>query len=292
MKITGYRCLRTFHNWGRPVGDVNGYIDSGFTEFPIVLLETDEGITGVGTGSVHDIDRIFPAIEGEDPRAVSSLYDRMLAHVFKSGHSGATFGGIGALDMAIWDLKAKSAGQPLWRLLGASRSFRHRLRVGARHRSQRRASRDVVQRNGGARIRQRQTQRRPRRRRRHPSPGNHGRRTRGQQPAPGRDARCQRVVEPQASGAVRARDRRALRSHLDRGTAAPLGCRRSRPPESIDQCCGRHRGEPHRFGAVRAALRPSTRSTSCRQAASGESRTSCVWPLPRIPAICRSARSA
>lgn len=123
MKITGYRCLRTFHDWGRPVGDVNGFIESGLTEVHVVLLETDEGITGVGTGSAHDIDRLFPAIEGEDPRGVSALYDRMLAQVFKSGHSGATFGGIGTLDMAIWDLKAKAAGEPLWRLLGARDRF-------------------------------------------------------------------------------------------------------------------------------------------------------------------------
>ncbi|CAN5257535.1 mandelate racemase/muconate lactonizing enzyme family protein [soil metagenome] len=123
MKITGYRTLRTFQDWGRPVGDVNGFIESGVTEVPIVLLETDAGITGVGTGSAHDIDRLFPAIEGEDPNAVTALYDRMLARVFKSGHSGATFGGIGTLDMAIWDIKAKAAGQALWRLLGARDRF-------------------------------------------------------------------------------------------------------------------------------------------------------------------------
>jgi L-alanine-DL-glutamate epimerase-like enolase superfamily enzyme len=123
MKITGYRTLRTFQDWGRPVGDVNGFIESGVTEVPILLLETDAGVTGVGTGSVHDIERLFPAIEGEDPRAVVSLYDRMLARVFKSGHAGATFGGIGTLDMAIWDLKAKEAGQALWRMLGARDRF-------------------------------------------------------------------------------------------------------------------------------------------------------------------------
>lgn len=123
MKITGYRCLASHHDWGRPVGDVNGYIGSGVTQVPIVVLETDEGVTGVGTGSVHDIERIFPAIEGQDPRAVTTLYDRMLARVFKSGHSGATFGGIGTLDSALWDLKAKIAGEPLWRLLGAGDRF-------------------------------------------------------------------------------------------------------------------------------------------------------------------------
>ena len=61
---------------------------------------------------------LFPALEGEDPRAVSALYDRMLGRVFKAGHAGTTFGGIGSFDMALWDLKAKIAGEPLWRLLG------------------------------------------------------------------------------------------------------------------------------------------------------------------------------
>ena len=123
MKITGYRCLRTYRDWGRPVGDVNGFIGSGVTEVPVVLLETDIGLTGVGIGSDSGIDSLFPAIEGEDPRGVSSLYDRMLAQVFKSGHSGALFGGIGTLDAALWDLKAKAADEPLWRLLGARDRF-------------------------------------------------------------------------------------------------------------------------------------------------------------------------
>ncbi|WP_244630828.1 mandelate racemase/muconate lactonizing enzyme family protein [Microbacterium sp. CFBP 8801] len=118
MKITGYRTLTTVHRWGRPIGDVNGHV-AGTTEVPIVILETDEGLEGIGLGSHRDLDRLFPALLGEDPRATTALYDRMLAFVFKSGHSGATFGGIGALDMALWDLKAKAAGEPLWRLLGA-----------------------------------------------------------------------------------------------------------------------------------------------------------------------------
>lgn len=123
MKITGYRLLRSYHDWGRPIGDVNGFIDSGITEVPIVIIDTDEGISGVATGSHEGVDRVFPAIDGQDPRAVSTLYDRMLARVFKAGHAGSTFGGIGTLDSALWDLKAKIAGEPLWRLLGASDRF-------------------------------------------------------------------------------------------------------------------------------------------------------------------------
>jgi L-alanine-DL-glutamate epimerase-like enolase superfamily enzyme len=123
MKITGYRVLRTHRDWGRPIGDVNGHIASGITEVPVVILETDDGLTGVGTGSDHDLDRLFPALEGEDPRGVNALYDRMLARVFKDGHGGATFGGIATFDMALWDLKAKAAGEPLWRLLGGRDRF-------------------------------------------------------------------------------------------------------------------------------------------------------------------------
>jgi L-alanine-DL-glutamate epimerase-like enolase superfamily enzyme len=118
MRITGYRTLTTSHDWGRPVGDVNGVFRDGVVEVGLLLLETDEGITGVSTGLVSEIARVFPAIEGEDPRATSALYDRMLRYVFKSGHGGSVFGAIGALDTALWDIKAKAAGQPLWRLLG------------------------------------------------------------------------------------------------------------------------------------------------------------------------------
>src|SRR4051794_5035990 len=106
MRITGYRTLTTLHRWGRPIGDVNGFVASGVTTVPIVLVDTDAGLTGVGLGAADGFDAVFPAIVGEAPTAVSALYDRMLAAVFKAGHAGAVFGAIGALDMALWDLKA------------------------------------------------------------------------------------------------------------------------------------------------------------------------------------------
>jgi len=118
MRIIGYRTLTTVHEWGRPVGDANGVFEDGIVGVPLVLVDTDEGITGVGLGAHSEIDSVFAAIEGEDPRATTALYDRMLRQVFKSGHGGAVFGTIGALDSALWDIKAKDAGQPLWRLLG------------------------------------------------------------------------------------------------------------------------------------------------------------------------------
>ncbi|MEV4459107.1 mandelate racemase/muconate lactonizing enzyme family protein [Microbispora sp. NPDC049633] len=118
MRITGYRTTTTVSEWGRPVGDANGVFADGVVSVPIVLVDTDEGITGVGLGPHVNIDAVFAAIEGEDPRSVTALYDRMLRQTFKAGHAGAVFGTIGALDTALWDIKAQAAGEPLWRLLG------------------------------------------------------------------------------------------------------------------------------------------------------------------------------
>lgn len=118
MRITQYRTMRTRQDWGRLVGDANGVHADGVVDVQLVLVDTDEGITGIGIGPVAELDSVFAAIEGEDPRATVALYDRMLRYSFKAGHSGVVFGTIGALDTALWDIKAKAAGQPLWRLLG------------------------------------------------------------------------------------------------------------------------------------------------------------------------------
>jgi L-alanine-DL-glutamate epimerase-like enolase superfamily enzyme len=118
MRITGYRTLTTAQEWGRPVGDANGVYADGVMPVAIIIVDTDEGITGVGLGPHVQAEAIFAAIENEDPRCVTALYDRMLRQTFKAGHAGAVFGTIGAFDTALWDIKAQAAGEPLWRLLG------------------------------------------------------------------------------------------------------------------------------------------------------------------------------
>ena len=60
----------------------------------------------------------------------------MLPRVFKSGHTAVRpSAGSATLDAALWDIKAKAAGEPLWRLLGGRRPVRARLRLGPRHRA-------------------------------------------------------------------------------------------------------------------------------------------------------------
>ncbi|MFI5836611.1 mandelate racemase/muconate lactonizing enzyme family protein [Micromonospora sp. NPDC051300] len=123
MRVTGWRSLTTTHDWGRPTGDANGVMPGPRTDVHVLIVETDVGLEGVGVGPHADVGRVFPAVDGRDPRAAPALYDRMLDQVFKTGHAGATFGAIGALDMALWDLKAKAADEPLWRTLGAVDRF-------------------------------------------------------------------------------------------------------------------------------------------------------------------------
>jgi hypothetical protein len=68
MRIMGYRTLTTVQDWGRCVGDANGVYSDGSVDVRIVLVDTDEGITGVGLGSNLELDSIFGVLEGEDPR--------------------------------------------------------------------------------------------------------------------------------------------------------------------------------------------------------------------------------
>lgn len=122
-RIVGYSSLQTIQRWGRPIGDVHGSTANGVTPVHILLLHTDDGLTGVGLGPHNGFNNLFPVLEGQDPRAVTSLYDRMIARFFKAGHGGGTFSTIGVADLALWDLKAQMAGEPLWQHLGAADPF-------------------------------------------------------------------------------------------------------------------------------------------------------------------------
>ena len=62
-------------------------------------------------------------IVGKDPRGVKGLWKRMLDAVFKGGNEGVASDAISAIDVALWDLKAKANDEPLWKTLGASTRY-------------------------------------------------------------------------------------------------------------------------------------------------------------------------
>ena len=119
MKITGYRVENYVMKMDRLVGDAN--LPSGVEMLPgsILFLETDENITGISLGYGGGIEGLFPAIEGRDPREVVALWIRMNDFLHKGGNEGAASMALSAIDMALWDLKARIADEPLWRTLGA-----------------------------------------------------------------------------------------------------------------------------------------------------------------------------
>jgi L-alanine-DL-glutamate epimerase-like enolase superfamily enzyme len=57
---------------------------------------------------------------GKDPRGVLGHWNEMVDYVFKGGNRGQATDAISALDVALWDLKARINGEPLWKTLGAS----------------------------------------------------------------------------------------------------------------------------------------------------------------------------
>lgn len=103
---------------------------------PGVILYTDAGLSGYGYTGTHahlPTDRLItdciahaygPLLLGENPLEVQHLW-RKLYHfppLQWVGRSGITHLALSAVDIALWDLKAKAAGVPLWQLLGGSAS--------------------------------------------------------------------------------------------------------------------------------------------------------------------------
>lgn len=58
---------------------------------------------------------------GEDPSDIAKVYDKLLWAGASVGRSGVATQALAAVDVALWDLKAKRAGLPLAKLLGAHR---------------------------------------------------------------------------------------------------------------------------------------------------------------------------
>ena len=64
---------------------------------------------------------VVPLILGEDPRDTQRLWEKMWWGLHWVGRHGVTLLASSAIDIALWDLKARQAGQPLFRFLGAAR---------------------------------------------------------------------------------------------------------------------------------------------------------------------------
>src|SRR6185437_14217211 len=98
----------------------------------IVVVETDDGIIGLGESGPHlhataaAIRMLTPRLIGQDATRIEHLWQVLFRGGFFPGGNilGAA---VSAIDIALWDLNAKALGVPLYRLLGG----RYRDRVPA-----------------------------------------------------------------------------------------------------------------------------------------------------------------
>ncbi|MBI2964640.1 MAG: mandelate racemase/muconate lactonizing enzyme family protein [Chloroflexi bacterium] len=118
MKITG---LKAFH--------CNG------SRYPWVFIkiETDAGITGIGQASsgpgsamvAAAASRLGGWLTGEDPSRIEYLWNKLFTGFSSLGNRGFASALISAVDIALWDIRGKQLGLPVYELLGGR--FRDRL---------------------------------------------------------------------------------------------------------------------------------------------------------------------
>ncbi|MDT0542875.1 MULTISPECIES: mandelate racemase/muconate lactonizing enzyme family protein [unclassified Streptomyces] len=98
--------------------------------FLFVELATEGGHQGIGfsyskraggPGQFAHAKEIAPTLLGEDPSDIAKLWTKLVWAGASVGRSGLSTQAVAAFDIALWDLKAKRAGLPLAKLLGAHR---------------------------------------------------------------------------------------------------------------------------------------------------------------------------
>jgi len=130
MKITS---VEPFHisvpyDYGGPLQKADS-IPWRNMETLLVKVTTDEGVTGWGEGFGFTIcgttgyavtHAIAPLAVGRDPRNIAALVNDIARKQHNCSRNGPVAFALSALDIALWDIAGKLAGQPLYRLLGGA----------------------------------------------------------------------------------------------------------------------------------------------------------------------------
>ena len=94
--------------------------------FVTLKIETDEGVTGLGDATLNGrelsvasylTDHVIPTLIGRDPQRSEDIWQYLYRGAYWR-RGPVTMSAIAAVDTALWDIKAKIAGQPLYQLLG------------------------------------------------------------------------------------------------------------------------------------------------------------------------------
>lgn len=94
--------------------------------FVTLKIETSDGLTGIGDATLNGrelavasylTDHVIPCLIGRDAHAVEDTWQYLYRGAYWR-RGPVTMSAIAAVDMALWDIKAKAAGLPLYQLLG------------------------------------------------------------------------------------------------------------------------------------------------------------------------------
>jgi len=114
------------YRWPRHKPISNGLHTYTHSGLGLVKIHTDEGTLGVGVCAMNGIvkatvEHLKPELLGEDPIDVERLWHKMWVPKL-IGRRGLTTRAIAGIDIALWDLRAKVAGMPLYKMLGGYRN--------------------------------------------------------------------------------------------------------------------------------------------------------------------------
>lgn len=109
---------------------VAGAVRSTSLSACVCEVETDDGLVGHGFTGITEEEVIAaiinevagPALIGADPLDHERLWDRLYWLLCPRGQTGYAAHAIAAIDIALWDIKGKALGEPVWRLLGGARA--------------------------------------------------------------------------------------------------------------------------------------------------------------------------
>ena len=107
--------------------EADGTLTWDRTSLVVVLPRLNNGVRGLGyavgdpTTGVLARDTLAGAVTGIDIRDTGAAWETMVRRIRNLGRPGIASMAIAAVDIALWDTKARALGQPLHRLLGAQR---------------------------------------------------------------------------------------------------------------------------------------------------------------------------
>jgi mannonate dehydratase len=94
--------------------------------FVTLKIETDQGVYGIGDATLNGRelsvvsyleDHVVPCLIGKDPRRIEDIWQYLYRGAYWR-RGPVTMRAVAAVDVALWDIKAKMAGMPLCDLLG------------------------------------------------------------------------------------------------------------------------------------------------------------------------------